>query len=39
VLKAPEFGHYRETTRWERIDPAKPSDAKAPDLSFWHGIG
>ena len=39
VLKAPEFGHYRETTRWERIDPAKPSDAKAPDLSFWHAIG
>jgi len=39
VLKAPEFGHYRESTRWERIDPAKPSDAKAPDLSFWHVIG
>ncbi|HEY1288324.1 MAG TPA: hypothetical protein VGF58_08355 [Burkholderiales bacterium] len=39
VLKAPEFGHYRETTRWQRIDPAKPSDAKAPDLSFWHAIG
>src|SRR6185295_1734284 len=39
VLKAPEFGHYRETTRWERIDPAKPSDASAPDLSFWHAIG
>ena len=39
VLKEPEFGHYRETTRWERRDPAKPSDAKAPDLSFWHAIG
>ena len=39
VLKAPEFGHYRETTRWERIDPAKPPDPKTPDLTFWHAIG
>ena len=39
VLKAPEFGHYRETTRWERRDPAKPADPKTPDLSFWHAIG
>ena len=39
VLKAPEFGHYRDTTRWERRDPAKPPDPKTPDLSFWHAIG
>jgi len=39
VLKAPEFGHYREATRWERIDPAKPPDPKTPDLTFWHAIG
>jgi len=39
VLKAPEFGHYRDTTRWERIDPAKPADPKMPDLTFWHAIG
>jgi len=39
VLKAPEFGHYRDTTRWERIDPAKPADPKVPDLTFWHAIG
>jgi len=39
VLKAPEFGHYRDTTRWERIDPAKPADPKTPDLTFWHAIG
>jgi hypothetical protein len=39
VLKAPEFGHYRDTTRWERIDPAKPADPKAPDLTLWHAIG
>ncbi|HEV8106633.1 MAG TPA: hypothetical protein VGP97_03855 [Burkholderiales bacterium] len=39
VLKAPEFGHYRETTRWERIDPAQPRDPKTPDLTFWHAIG
>ena len=39
VLKAPEFGHYRETTRWQRIDPDKPRDVKAPDLTFWHAIG
>jgi hypothetical protein len=39
VLKAPEFGHYRDTTRWERIDPAKPPDPKAPDVTFWHAIG
>jgi hypothetical protein len=39
VLKAPEFGHYRETTRWERLDPAQPRDPKTPDLTFWHAIG
>src|SRR6185369_9811324 len=39
VLKAPEFGHYRDTTRWERRDPAKPPDPKTPDLTFWHAIG
>ena len=39
VLKAPEFGHYRDATRWERRDPAKPPDPKTPDLSFWHAIG
>jgi hypothetical protein len=39
VLKAPEFGHYRDTTSWERIDPAKPRDLKTPDLTFWHAIG
>jgi hypothetical protein len=39
VLKAPEFGHYRETTRWERRDPAKPREGKAADLTAWHGIG
>jgi hypothetical protein len=39
VVKAPEFGHYRETTRWERRDPAKPREGKAVDLSSWHGIG
>ena len=39
VLKAPEFGHYRDTTRWERRDPAKPADPKTPDLTFWHAIG
>jgi uncharacterized protein DUF4129 len=39
VVKAPEFGHYRETTRWERRDPAKPREGKAADLSMWHGIG
>jgi hypothetical protein len=39
VLKAPEFGHYREATRWERIDPERPREAKAPDLTLWHAIG
>ncbi|MFL6572582.1 MAG: hypothetical protein ACJ8G4_12565 [Burkholderiales bacterium] len=39
VLKAPEFGHYRDTTRWERIDPDKPREPKTPDLTFWHAIG
>lgn len=39
VLKAPEFGHYRDTTRWERIDPGKPQEPKTPDLTFWHAIG
>jgi len=39
VLKAPEFGHYRDTTRWERLDPDKPRESKTPDLTFWHAIG
>jgi hypothetical protein len=39
VLKAPEFGHYRDTTRWERRDPAKPPEPKTPDPTFWHAIG
>jgi hypothetical protein len=39
VLKAREFGYYRDTTRWEARDPSKPKDAKTPDLSFWHAIG
>ena len=39
VVKAPEFGHYREATRWAARDPAKPREATLPDLSAWHGIG
>src|SRR6185503_4436444 len=39
VLKAPEFGHYRDTMRWERIDPEKPREPNTPDLTFWHAIG
>jgi hypothetical protein len=39
VVKAPEFGHYREATRWAARDPAKPREGTLPDLSAWHGIG
>ena len=39
VVKAPEFGHYRETTRWVARDPGKPREGTLPDLSAWHGIG
>lgn len=35
VLKAPEFGHYRETMRWELRDPAKPAVRGRPDGSLW----
>lgn len=30
VLKAPEFGHFRETMRWQARDPSVPSDT-GPD--------
>jgi hypothetical protein len=34
VLKAPEFGHFRETLQWQR------RDRPAPDLDFtWPAIG
>lgn len=36
VMKAPEFGHYRETMRWEPRDPGSPP--KVPDSSLW-GLG
>jgi hypothetical protein len=39
VLKAPEFGHYRDTLHWERRDPSRPKDPGKPDLTVWHAIG
>jgi len=39
VLKAPEFGHYRDTMRWEPRDPARPKEQKKADATFWHAIG
>ena len=39
VLKAKEFGYYRDTMRWEPRDPGRPQDARAPDLTVWHAIG
>jgi len=39
VLKAPEFGHYRETTRWELRDPPKAKEDEPRDVTFWHAIG
>jgi hypothetical protein len=39
VLKAREFGYYRDTMQWERRDPSRPKEAKEPDLTFWHAIG
>jgi hypothetical protein len=37
VMKAPEFGHYRETMRWEARDPSKPRERK--EDTSWHGFG
>ena len=37
VMKAPEFGHERETTRWVARDPAKPRQVKPS--RFWEWIG
>jgi hypothetical protein len=39
VLKAPEFGHYRETMRWQARDPSKPKEPQARDHAFWNAIG
>jgi hypothetical protein len=39
VLKAREFGYYRDTMQWQRRDPSKPKETREPDLSFWHAIG
>ncbi len=37
VLKAPEFGYFRETTEWKRRDPPKEQDARSlefPAIGF-----
>jgi hypothetical protein len=39
VLQAPEFGHYRETMRWQPRDPSKPKDQTPADRTVWHAIG
>jgi hypothetical protein len=39
VLKAPEFGHYRDATRWQARDPSKPKETKAADTTVWDAIG
>src|SRR4029453_15934322 len=39
VLKAPEFGHYRDAMRWQPRDPAKPKEAKPADTTVWNAIG
>jgi hypothetical protein len=36
VLKAPEFGHFRETTRWKLRE---PKEEKPRDETAWHAIG
>lgn len=36
VLKAPEFGHYRETARWQPRDPSSPRET---DSSWLRGVG
>jgi len=39
VLKAREFGYYRDSAHWEPRDPSKPSESKGLDLSFLQAIG
>jgi hypothetical protein len=39
VLQAPEFGHYRETMRWQPRDPSKPKEETPTDRTAWHAIG
>jgi hypothetical protein len=40
VMKAPEFGHYRETTRWAARDASKPREpAKRSDSRWLEAIG
>jgi hypothetical protein len=40
VMKAPDFGHYRETTRWAARDPSKPREpAKRSDSRWLQAIG
>src|SRR5512145_26648 len=39
VLKAPEFGHYRHTMRWQPRDPAAPRETKPADGTVWAAIG
>ena len=39
VLKAREFGYYRDSAHWEPRDPSKPAETKGLDLSFLEAIG
>jgi hypothetical protein len=39
VLKAPEFGHYRETRTWQRRDPEKPREFSGEADAMFEGLG